>query len=211
MTTRALLIALIVVLSSTLIFLIAFWEPRPPATSAAAQSPARLATAVKPAAGDFMLRGPQGPVALTDYRGKLVLLYFGYTYCPDVCPTSLTLIAQALSGLEATEQQQVQAFFISVDPQRDSAARLQEYAPFFHPTLLGLSGTPEDIARVAAQYGASYRAQPPNAQGQYSVDHSSATYLIDRQGKLAQTLPHASTPAQILAAIRQHLAPLAAR
>ena len=136
----------------------------------------------------------------------------GTTYCPDVCPTSLALIAQALSGLAATEQQQVQAFFISVDPRRDSAERLQEYAPFFHPTLIGLSGTPQEIARVAAQYGASYQAQPPNAQEQYSVDHSSATYLIDTQGKLALTLPHASTSAQLLAAIREHLAaPVAAR
>ena len=212
MKTRLLLIALIVVLSSALIFLIAFWEPLPPATIAAAPPHARPATAAKPAGGDFTLHGAQGPVSLADYRGKVVLLYFGYTYCPDVCPTSLALIAQALSGLAATEQQQVQAFFISVDPRRDSAERLQEYAPFFHPTLIGLSGTPQEIARVAAQYGASYQAQPPNAQGQYSVDHSSATYLIDTQGKLALTLPHASTPAQLLAAIRQHLAaPVAAR
>jgi protein SCO1/2 len=211
MKTRWLLIALVVVLSAMLIYLAAFWEPLPPATIAAAPPHARLAAASKPAGGDFILQGPQGPVALADYRGQVVLLYFGYTYCPDVCPTSLALIAQALSGLEASERQQVQALLISVDPQRDSADRLQEYAPFFHPTLIGLSGTPAEIARVAAQYGASYQAQPPNAQGQYSVDHSSATYLIDTQGKLALSLPHASTPAQILAAIRQHLAPADAR
>lgn len=211
MKTRLLLIALIVVLSATLIYLAAFWEPLPPATITAARPHARLAAAAKPAGGDFILQGPQGPVALADYRGQVVLLYFGYTYCPDVCPTSLALIAQALSGLEASERQQVQAWLISVDPQRDSTERLQEYAPFFHPTLIGLSGTPAEIARVAAQYGASYQAQPPNAQGQYSVDHSSATYLIDTQGKLALSLPHASTPAQILAAIRQHLAPVAVR
>jgi protein SCO1/2 len=206
MKTRLLLIALIVVLSSALIFLIAFWEPLPPATIAAAPPHARRRPRPSQREATSPSREPQGPVSLADYRGKVVLLYFGYTYCPDVCPTSLALIAQALSGLEATEQQQVQAFFISVDPRRDSAERLQEYAPFFHPTLIGLSGTPQEIARVAAQYGASYQAQPPNAQGQYSVDHSSATYLIDTQGKLALSLPHASTPAQILAAIRQHLA-----
>jgi protein SCO1/2 len=94
MKTRLLLIALIVVLSSTLIFLIAFWEPLPPATIAAAPPPARLAAAAKPAGGNFTLQGPQGPVTLADYRGKVVVLYFGYTYCPDVCPTSLALIAQ---------------------------------------------------------------------------------------------------------------------
>ena len=209
MRSRLPLIALIVVLSATLVFVTAFWDPPSPATVMAVQN-ARLAAA-KPAGGDFMLQGPQGPVALADYRGKVVLLYFGYTYCPDVCPTALALIAQALSGLEASEQPQVQALFISVDPQRDSADRLQEYAPYFHPKLIGLSGTQDEIASVAARYGARYEAQSPNDQGQYSVDHSSATYLIDTQGKLALTLPHASTPAQILAAIRQHLPPVAAK
>ncbi|EXI83784.1 MAG: SCO1/SenC [Candidatus Accumulibacter regalis] len=160
MRSRLPLIALIVVLSATLVFVTAFWDPRPPATVMAVQN-ARLAAA-KPAGGDFMLQGPQGPVALADYRGKVVLLYFGYTYCPDVCPTALALIAQALSGLEASEQPQVQALFISVDPQRDSADRLQEYAPYFHPKLIGLSGTQDEIASVAARYGARYEAQSPN-------------------------------------------------
>lgn len=211
MKNRALLIGLPVVLSAMLIFVIGFWEPQGPPSASSVGQQVRLATAAPPAGGDFTLQGPRGPVALADYRGRVVLIYFGYTYCPDVCPTSLALIAQALSGLQASERQRVQALFISVDPQRDSAARLQEYAPFFHPALVGLSGTPREIAGVAAQYGASYQLQAPNAQGQYTVDHSSATYLIDPQGKLALTLPHAASPEQLIAAIRRHLPPIDGR
>lgn len=211
MKPRFLWISLIVVLGAALIYLVAFWDPLPSAAFTSTQGHDRMAAQTKPTGGDFTLQGPQGPVRLADNRGKVVVLYFGYTYCPDVCPTSLALIAQALSALDAAELQHVQAFFISLDPQRDTTTRLQEYAPFFHPELVGLSGTPKQIATVAAQYGASYQLQKANADGQYTVDHSSQTYVIDTQGKLALTLPHASPPARIAAAIRQQLAPIAAK
>lgn len=153
-----------------------------------------------------------GPFSLTDhtgrtrtdaeFRGKLLLVYFGYTFCPDVCPTSLSSLAQALSALTPVELAQVKSFFISVDPDRDTMAVLKAYAPFFHPSLVGLSGTNEQVAQVARQYGAFYMKQKPDANGLYSVDHSSFIYVIAPDGKLAASLPHGTLPTQIVDMIR---------
>lgn len=206
MNTRNLLIALIAALAALLVWLAFFWEPVGPRPVARVQSHAPLQLATAPTGGDFALQGGQGPVRLADYRGKAVLLYFGYTYCPDVCPTSLSLLAQALSGFSADELARIQPIFISVDPERDTPARLAEYGPFFHPSIIGVTGSPEEVARVAAQYGASYARQPANADGQYAVDHSSATYVIDPRGILVDTLPHGTPPARIIEAVRPLLA-----
>lgn len=202
MKTKALLIALIAALAALLVWLLAFWEPVPPRPVLKVQPHERLQLATRPQGGDFTLQGARGKVALQDFRGKVMLLYFGYTYCPDVCPTSLALLAQALSSLTPEELARVQAIFVSVDPERDSVERLAEYAPFFHPAIVGATGTPAQIAAVAAQYGASYAKQPPNADGLYAVDHSSLTSVIDPEGRLVASLPHGSSPQQIVDAIR---------
>lgn len=206
MRTRILLVAAIVALGALLVWLAVFWEPVAPRPVARVQPHGQLQLAETPRGGDFTLHGAQGAVALQDYRGKVVLVYLGYTFCPDVCPTSLSLMAQAISGLEAGERERVQGIFISVDPERDTPARLKEYAPFFHPSIAGVSGSAERLAAVARQYGASYTKQKPNAEGQYAVDHSSVTYVIDPGGKLVASLPHGSTPEQIIAAVRPLLA-----
>ena len=205
MKTRIFLIALIAALSALLVWLVVFWEPIPPKAIARIQPHSQLQLAKAPSGGDFTLQGKNGPVALKDYRGKVVLLYFGYTFCPDVCPTSLSLMAQALSSLTPAERERVQGIFISVDPERDTLDRLKEYAPFFHPSIIGITGTPDQVATVAGQYGASYMKQKANADGQYAVDHSSITYVIDAQGKLVASLPHASPPDQIVDAVRASL------
>ena len=158
-----------------------------------------------PAGGDFTLASADGPVALTDYRGKVVLVYFGYTFCPDVCPTSLSTIAQALSMLTPGELEKVGSLLISIDPERDTMAVLKAYAPFFHPAVVGLGGTPEQVAQVARQYGVRYMKQKPNDGGQYAVDHSSLTYVIAPDGKLAASLPYASPPQHIVDSIRAQL------
>lgn len=193
------------VLLTTLIWLAFFWEP--PVADAERTSPPHnaLQMAGTPAGGDFILRGPEGNVALADQRGKVVILYFGYTFCPDVCPTSLALLAQALSSLTPEELRQVRGFFISVDPERDTPDVLKIYVPFFHPALAGLSGTPAEIAQVARQYGARYMKQKARDGAPYTVDHSSYTYIISPDGKLAATLPHGTDPREIIAAIRKLL------
>jgi protein SCO1/2 len=98
-----------------------------------------------PVGGDFTLQSNTGNYSLTQSRGKVVLIYFGFTSCPDVCPTTLSNIAQAFKGLDSKEIMKVQTLFISVDPERDKLDRLQEYAAFFHPQILALTGSLEGV------------------------------------------------------------------
>lgn len=165
-----------------------------------------LHLAAPPTGGDFVLRSAAGPVALTNLRGKVVLLYFGYTACPDICPTNLAFIASALRRLDAAELDAVRAIFVSVDPARDDVQRLATYVAYFHPNILGVTGTPDAVARVARLYGAAYRRvdQTGSAMG-YLVDHSAQTYVIDRQGRLARTLDHATPPDAIARTLRELL------
>lgn len=161
--------------------------------------------APKAANYEFTLQSADGPVSLKDFRGKLVLLYFGYTYCPDICPTALSNHAAALKQLKPEELQHLAAIFVSLDPERDSTAHLKEYAHFFHPEIIGITGTPAEIQTVAQRYGVFYAKQPPDKDGRYSVDHSSESYLIGRDGRLVSRLPHASPAEKIVAEIRRWL------
>lgn len=167
---------------------------------------APLELAPKPEGGDFTLQGVKGPVRLADLRGRVVLIYFGYTTCPDICPTNLAFIAAALRELSPEELGRVQVLFISVDPERDDLPRLADYAAYFHPNVLGITGTPQQVSEVAALYGAAYhRAEQENSALEYLVDHSAFTYLVDASGRLVRTLDHATPAAEIRAAIEELL------
>ena len=158
--------------------------------------------------GDFTLHSAAGPVALGDFRGKVVLLYFGYTYCPDICPTSLAATAEALKQLNPDELARVAVILVSVDPKRDTPARLKEYAEFFHPAIVGVTGTPEELAAVAKRYGVFYAEQKVATAGDgYVVDHSADTYVVAADGKLVGRIAHATPPDQVAAIIRKHLYP----
>lgn len=202
MNRKILLSALVIVLSGGLIWALFLWDP---GNSAVPQPNTPLALASQPTGGDFTLAGPAGPVALADYRGKVVVLYFGYTYCPDVCVMSLSLIAQGLAALDEAALQKVQGIFISVDPERDTPERLADYVPFFHPRLIGATGTAEQVATVARMYGSRYRKHPKAADGTYAVDHSSVTYIVAPDGTLLDMLEHATPPEKITAAINKAL------
>ncbi len=157
------------------------------------------------AGGDFTVDSAQGPISLHDYAGKLSLLYFGYTYCPDICPTSLSATAEAMQQLTPAELAQLGVVFISVDPQRDTPARLAEYVRFFHPHMVGATASPSVIAEIAGRYGVFYARQAVATAGDgYVVDHTSELFLIGRDGRLLERLPHGTTPAQIVARLRQH-------
>ncbi len=182
------------------------WPWHPAGDEVGAPAHGRLELAEAPTGGDFELDGAQGSVALSDFRGKVVLLYFGYTWCPDICPTNLAIIAYALKQLTAAERAQVQALFVSVDPARDNPERLAEYVAYFHPGILGATGSEARLATAAARFGAAYRRreQRDSAMG-YLVDHSSLTYVIDQQGQLVETLAHATPASEILAMVRRLL------
>jgi len=199
---KVLPLAAIIALASLLVWLLYDWRPNP--EKAGGQRPLELA--VRPTGGDFRLHSADGPVDLSSFRGKVVLIYFGYTWCPDICPTNLAIIALALRELTPRERRQVQVLFVSVDPGRDTPERLRDYAAYFHPDILGVTGTDAELARAAALYGAAYRRseQSDSAMG-YIVDHSAYTYVVDPRGRLVATFDHA-TPSEILVAtIRSHL------
>ena len=159
-----------------------------------------------PAGGDFVLNAAGGTLDLKDFRGKVVLLYFGYTFCPDICPTSLASTVAGLKLLKPEELDRVAVIFVSVDPERDTPARLKEYAEFFHPKIYGVTGTPEALAEVAKRYRVFYaRQKVDTAGGGYVVDHTSETYVIDATGTLKGKIPHAAPADQVVETIRRYL------
>jgi protein SCO1/2 len=119
---------------------------------------------------------------LADFRGKAVTVFFGFTHCPDVCPTTLGEMAVVMKELGA-DAGRLQVLFVTVDPERDTAEVLQRYVPAFHPSFLGLTGSAEDLARVAKEFKIFYQKQPLPGGG-YSMDHSAGTYIFDAQGRL---------------------------
>lgn len=135
---------------------------------------------------DFALEGPQGTVRLRDFRDKLVLLFFGYTRCPDVCPTTLLGLKRAYEGLAPEERRRVQVIFVSVDPERDTPETADRYAKAMNPAFLGLTGRPEVLQEVARTFGVYYQKRYQGA-GDYLVDHTATTFVI-RGGKLVLLL-----------------------
>ena len=181
-----------------LVWLLLFWEPGDNSDAGATRT-------AGPTGGDFSLQSAKGPVSLEDYRGKVVVLYFGYTFCPDICPTSLSLLSVTLNELTAEELQQVQAIFVSVDPERDTLEHLKTYAGYFHPNIIGATGSREQIDDAVKKYGAGYNIVKSASEADYSVDHTSYTYIIDKSGKLRFSLAHGATPDEVSKSIRSLL------
>ena len=151
-------------------------------------APAHGAPAISAAfEGKFNLTMLDGrDVTLADYRGKWVLIYFGYTFCPDVCPTTLTELGGALRQLGA-KAKRVQALFITVDPVRDTRNVMARYLKAFDPGIAGLRGDPDDIEAAAKSFHVYYRARSLG-HGEYAIDHSSYIYVLDPQGRFVQLL-----------------------
>ena len=120
---------------------------------------------------------------LADFRGKVVMLFFGFTHCPDVCPTALATLAQA-RRLVGEDAARVQGLFVTVDPKRDTPELLGKYVSAFDPTFLGLYGDAVATERAAKEFKIHYRAQPPDRNGAYAVDHSGQIYVLDTRGRL---------------------------
>jgi protein SCO1/2 len=158
-----------------------------------------------PQGGEFSLDSYRGEVSLKDFRGRVVVLYFGYTWCPDICPTNLSVISATLDEMSESERVKVQPIFVSVDPARDTVERLKEYVEYFHPSLLGLTGNRSTIDQMAEQYGAAYKIHRKAGDDNYVVDHTADTYLIGINGKLVKTLPHGTDLPVLLAAVRDLL------
>jgi cytochrome oxidase Cu insertion factor (SCO1/SenC/PrrC family) len=154
-----------------------------------------------------------GPFTLTDqtgrqrsdreFRGKLMVVYFGYTLCPDVCPADLMAITQALDALGPAAEG-VQPVFITVDPERDTRV-LADYVAAFHRSLVGLTGSPEEIRKVANSYKVFYAKVPDERSGAYSIDHAGVIYLMGRSGEYLGFMPPQTSPDRLMEVLRKFL------
>jgi protein SCO1 len=161
----------------------------------------------EPVGGPFALIDHTGtPRSEKDFRGKLMLVYFGFTYCPDLCPADLQSIGLALDQLGAVGDK-VQPLFITVDPERDTAEHLKEYVSLFHPRLMGLTGDAAAI-RAAADAYKVYYAKVPNERGDdYTVDHTAFIYLMGADGNYLGFFPPGTPPERIAETVRRYVSP----
>lgn len=153
--------------------------------------------------GPFELVSHQGErVTDKDFRGKYMLVSFGYTYCPDVCPTELQVLSAALDAL-GEKARNIQPIFITIDPERDTVAALAQYMPSFHPRYIGLTGSPEAIAKAARAYRVYY-AKSANKSGEdYLMDHSSIIYLMDKEGTFLKHFSYGTDAKALAKAIEE--------
>lgn len=155
--------------------------------------------------GKFALKDQHSALRrIEDFAGKLVIVFFGYTQCPDICPTNMSNLRLVMDQL-GEESKRVQVLFISVDPARDTPELLGQYVPSFHPDFLGLTGTAEEVAATAKEFRVFYQQRPGATPTTYTVDHSSGSYVFDASGKLRLYLRHGEQPDRITADLRRLL------
>jgi len=154
--------------------------------------------------GPFDLTDQRGQaIKDTDFRGKLMLIYFGYSFCPDVCPTTLNQMVQAVRSLTPEQQAQIAPIFITIDPERDTVAQMAGYVASFSPALIGLTGTPAQIGVVSKNYHVYVRKAGTGAN--YGVDHSSILYLMGRDGKFLRHFDGTASAKELAAGLEQAL------
>ncbi len=154
---------------------------------------------------DFQLTDHNGkPRTLADFRGKVVVLFFGYTQCPDVCPTTLAELAEAMKQL-GPDADRVQVLFATIDPERDTADLLAKYVPAFDPRFLGLFGDSAATERTAKEFKIIYQKQPGRTPGTYTMDHSAGTFVFDPQGRLRVYVSYGQGPEVFTHDIRELL------
>ncbi|NLY34505.1 SCO family protein [Advenella faeciporci] len=153
---------------------------------------------------DFNLQGPDGKrYTVKDFKGKALMIFFGFTQCPDVCPTALARAVE-IKNLLGEDADKLQVIFITIDPERDTPEMLAAYTDAFDPSFLGLYGTLDETQTVAKEFKIYYKKVPTGSS--YTMDHSALSYVFDTNGKLRISLPHAQSAEQCAEDIRQLLA-----
>lgn len=153
-------------------------------------------------AKDFALQGPGGEITLADLKGRYVVLFFGYTSCPDVCPTTLARISSAVRAIGREAIENVQVVLVSVDPERDTPERLAAYTAAFGENVIGLTGTPEQVASVASAYGIHFAKRESESEIGYLVDHTATVTVLDRDGRVRLLWPPTLEPDEIASDLR---------
>ncbi|MCB8920781.1 MAG: SCO family protein [Ardenticatenaceae bacterium] len=155
-------------------------------------------------ATDFTLQSVAGPVSLSDFSGKVVLLYFGYTFCPDVCPSTMTDLAQVMQEL-GKDADEIQVIMVTVDPERDTPLQLADYVAHFDPSFIGLSGTEEQIAAAASDYGIFYERHEGTPATGYLIDHTARVFVIDKKGEYWLSFPFGMARDEMVSDLRNVL------
>ena len=147
---------------------------------------------------DFTVTSKNGDVSLDSYKGKVLAVYFGYTFCPDVCPTSLSTLATALNGFSKEQIKEFEGLFISVDPDRDKIDALDEYARYFHPTFRGATSNKENLDDIVNRYKTYYKkVYLEGSSMDYSVAHTSYIYIFDKDGNFYKKVDHFTNPKEL--------------
>jgi protein SCO1 len=141
---------------------------------------------------------------LADFKGKAVVVFFGFTQCPDVCPTTLAEMSEVTQQL-GEDSKRLQVLFITVDPERDTAALLKQYVPAFNANFLGLTGTVEEVTKVAKEFKVFFQKQPTKTPGGYTMDHTANSYVFDAQGKVRLVVKHGLGAAPLVQDLKQLL------
>jgi len=152
--------------------------------------------------GDFQLETFQGTMKLSDLQGKVVLLYFGYSHCPDICPATLNVMASGMRLLNKQQQKQVQGLFVSLDPARDSPDKLKAYTAFFGPKIMGGTGKREQLDAIAQQWRFSYHTPEHPKTEFYVVQHPNFLYVVNKEGHVVALLDAKSTPQDVAAEVK---------
>lgn len=156
--------------------------------------------------GPFTLVDGDGrQVTDADFRGKWMLIYFGYTFCPDVCPTALSVVAGAMEKLTPAEEAKLVPVFVTVDPKRDTPPVMKDYVAAFHPRMVGLTGSEEQVAKAMKAYKVYGARAKGGDDTSYTVDHSSILYLVGPDGRFVAHFPHGTTADDLAAALKKHL------
>ena len=151
--------------------------------------------------GDFTLQSLQGDVSLSDFEGKVVVMYFGFMSCPEVCPNSMGVIKSAFSRLSEEQTAGLQGIMVSVDPERDSLQALELFTQHFHKNIVGLTGSEEALKAVGKQYGAYFK-KVKDKDNDYLFEHVSRYYVINQKGQLVEAMRHSTSPNELAARIK---------
>ncbi|MFK7967345.1 MAG: SCO family protein [Burkholderiaceae bacterium] len=157
-------------------------------------------------ARDFKLTDHEGNSRqLSDFAGKVLVVFFGFTFCPDICPTTLAQMKAVRESLSPEEQERMQVVFITVDPERDTAEVLSNYVPAFDPSFVGLHGTVDEIKAAASEFKVFFAKVPGRTEGSYTMDHTAASYVFDKKGQVRLMVRHNAMTEAITSDIKQLL------